>query len=71
MAIGLPKYKRQVQISGTGTAQVIDPSLAIKAAGASDEVVSEIAASATKLVNPIIELEQKNIKQINTIFNQN
>mgnify|MGYP003124694270 CR=1 FL=1 len=62
MAIGLPKYKRQTQISGTGTAQVIDPSLAIKAAGASDEVVSEISASATKLANPIIELEQKKYK---------
>ena len=36
MAIGLPKYKRQTQISGKGTAQVIDPSLTIKAAGASD-----------------------------------
>lgn len=46
MAVGLPKYKSQVQVSRKGTAQTIDPSLAIQAAGANDKLIGEVIEKA-------------------------
>ena len=46
MAVGLPKYKSQVQVSGKGTAQTIDPGLAIQAAGANDKLIGEVIEKA-------------------------
>jgi|TARA_R100001224_G_C4027544_1_gene151504 hypothetical protein len=59
MAVGLPKYKSQVQVSGKGTAQSIDPSLAIKAAGAGDALLGEIVENAGGIASDFLDKKSK------------
>lgn len=59
MAVGLPKYKSQVQASGKGTAQSIDPSLAIKAAGAGDALLGEIVEKAGGIASDFLDKKSK------------
>jgi hypothetical protein len=59
MAVGLPKYKSQVQVSGKGTAQSIDPSLAIKAAGAGDALLGEIVEKAGGIAADFLDKKSK------------
>jgi hypothetical protein len=59
MAIPLPKYKSQVRVSGQGTAQTIDPSLTIQAAGAGDALLGEIVEKAGGVASEYFQKKAK------------
>ena len=59
MAIPLPKYKSQVQVSGKGTAQTIDPGLTIRAAGIGDQLTAEIIEKAGGVASEYLQKKAK------------
>ena len=59
MAIPLPKYKSQVQVSGKGTAQTIDPGLTIRAAGVGDQLTAEIVEKAGGVASEYLQKKAK------------